>query len=250
MPTRLQDRIKFYEEITIFLGNSIKTKSHAHHALEIVIGLENPLEIRYANNKTLKTRGAIVRPDASHGITCGKGLTIFVYIDPESNLGSQINGVFNLSEVIDLDTTINQKLSTYFYNYLSQHYSESNVKAYLTQSILGETTGTSLAEGLDTRVQKVISHIKNSYKKEVVNFQHLVALTELSQGRLMHLFKDETGITIRKYILWCRMQKAIELMAKGSKIKEAANSSGFADSSHFNRTFVSMFGINPSEMIK
>jgi AraC-like DNA-binding protein len=72
----------------------------------------------------------------------------------------------------------------------------------------------------------------------------------VSESRLIHLFKKETGTTIRKYILWNKLQQAIKFHLLGNSLKQSASLSGFTDAAHFNRVFVSNYGINPSSMLK
>jgi AraC family transcriptional regulator len=58
-----------------------------------------------------------------------------------------------------------------------------------------------------------------------------------------HLFVEQTGLPFRTYLLWLRLTKAVESMAAGASLTEAAHEAGFADSAHFSRTFRRMFGV-------
>jgi len=71
----------------------------------------------------------------------------------------------------------------------------------------------------------------------------------LSSGRARHLFVEETGLPFRTYLLWRRLTRAVELYSGGSSLTEAAHGAGFADSSHFSRTFRRMFGI-PADSLR
>jgi AraC-like DNA-binding protein len=51
-------------------------------------------------------------------------------------------------------------------------------------------------------------------------------------------------------MLWCRTTKAIAALTVGASIKQSAKIAGFTDAAHLNRTFVSMYGITPSLMLK
>jgi AraC-like DNA-binding protein len=66
----------------------------------------------------------------------------------------------------------------------------------------------------------------------------------------MHLFSEQVGIPVRKFILWQRLKYALLMLADGSAITKAAHAAGFTDSAHMNRTFNAMFGIGPSEIFK
>ena len=71
----------------------------------------------------------------------------------------------------------------------------------------------------------------------------------LSVSRLRHLFTDQVGLPIRTYLLWIRLLRAVEAIAGGRSITDAAHDSGFADSAHLWRTFRRMFGMSPSSFV-
>lgn len=71
----------------------------------------------------------------------------------------------------------------------------------------------------------------------------------ISVSRLTHVFSDEIGVPIRSYARWMRLVTAVEHLARGRSITEAAHDAGFADAPHFTRTFRSMFGLSPSEAV-
>lgn len=67
----------------------------------------------------------------------------------------------------------------------------------------------------------------------------------LSAGRLSHLFKEQTGISVRQYILWKKVCLAASEVMAGQSLTSAAHHAGFFDSAHFHRVFSHMFGVNP-----
>ena len=61
------------------------------------------------------------------------------------------------------------------------------------------------------------------------------------------LFKNETGTTVRDYILNIRIKKAKELMKDNNyKIIDIAIAVGYQDASHFNRAFKNITGMSPN----
>ncbi|KAF0241926.1 MAG: AraC family transcriptional regulator, partial [bacterium] len=100
---------------------------------------------------------------------------------------------------------------------------------------------------IDPRIEKVISTIKSMAGTPLTAIE-LAQIAGLSESRLAHLFNEQTGIPIRRYILWVKLQKAIVEMINTNSLTEVAHASGFADSAHFTRTFRRMFGIVPSSL--
>ncbi|NOU30271.1 MAG: helix-turn-helix transcriptional regulator [Polyangiaceae bacterium] len=68
----------------------------------------------------------------------------------------------------------------------------------------------------------------------------------LSLPRLSHLFASRLGVSPRRYRTWGGLRRAVDEMARGASLTEAAHAAGFADSAHFSRTFAGMFGVVPS----
>ena len=74
----------------------------------------------------------------------------------------------------------------------------------------------------------------------------LARVAGLSQSRFMHVLTDSTGIALRPYVLWLRLQQACAALTDGARITEAAHRAGFSDAAHMTRTFRRMLGTTPS----
>ena len=81
-----------------------------------------------------------------------------------------------------------------------------------------------------------------------VSLADAASAAALSPGRFRHLFVQETGTPFRAWLLWLRLNVAIEAAMAGASWTEAAHEAGFADSAHPTRTFKRMFGINPVDL--
>ena len=72
----------------------------------------------------------------------------------------------------------------------------------------------------------------------------------LSISRISHIFKEETGISILKYINKRRMYLAKEFIRSGDTFIEVASKCGFQDYTSFFRTFKKEYNITPGEYAK
>ena len=79
-----------------------------------------------------------------------------------------------------------------------------------------------------------------------VSGTELAAQLGLSASRLTHLFTEQVGIPLRRYVLWSRLRAAITRVQAGDDLTGAAHGAGFADSAHLTRTTREMFGLPPS----
>ena len=101
---------------------------------------------------------------------------------------------------------------------------------------------------MDPRVARIAAMIRET-PAENIPIAELAAAAELSEPRLLHLFKDNTGVPIRRYRLWERMRQVSRSVVRGANLTDAALSAGFSDSAHLARAAREMFGLSLSEAL-
>lgn len=101
-------------------------------------------------------------------------------------------------------------------------------------------------DGFRTEITKVKSYIYHHYQEKEIGAETLAALVYLSPGYLSSIFKEETGMTLNRFIREVRMNKAKELLeTTNMKIAGIAKEVGFSNSSYFCRSFREFFGDTP-----
>jgi AraC family transcriptional regulator, arabinose operon regulatory protein len=95
----------------------------------------------------------------------------------------------------------------------------------------------------DARVLRIISVLA---KEPRTRLSGLTRHVHLSQSRLEHLFKEQTGRPLTGYILALRlMWAAAMLQESGMHVKEIATRTGYAHVPSFTRAFKRRFGLQP-----
>jgi AraC-like DNA-binding protein len=102
-----------------------------------------------------------------------------------------------------------------------------------------------VVQPVDARVARALEYLR-LHVREPVSLADAAAAVSLSPSRFRHLFVQQTGTSFRAYLLWLRLNVAIESTMAGASWTEAAHQAGFADSSHLARTHKRMFGIEPT----
>ena len=96
-------------------------------------------------------------------------------------------------------------------------------------------------------VSEAMKYIDSHYREDI----GLGAVAEylgLSESRLSHLFKDETGQSPGSYLIQTRIKASMELLKDcRSKVYEVAEQTGFRDIAHFSSTFKRIVGVSPSD---
>lgn len=101
---------------------------------------------------------------------------------------------------------------------------------------------------LDPRAAKLAAWLREHVPPRA-RMAQLSELCGLSAGRLTHLFSDELGVSIRSYLRWSKMFRAIELLGSHRTVTEVAATIGFSDAAHFTRVLRSYYSAAPSFII-
>ena len=99
-------------------------------------------------------------------------------------------------------------------------------------------------------VREVKTYLEENYHQEI-SLNDLADIVSLNASYLSALFKKETGMTYTEYVMFCRLEKAKELLADtGKSIAEIADAVGYHDTRHFSKLFTRNIGLKPSEYRK
>jgi AraC-like DNA-binding protein len=77
----------------------------------------------------------------------------------------------------------------------------------------------------------------------------LARIAAVSPGRLAHLFRAETGLSVYAYVVRARLIGTVDRVLDGDEdLARVATDGGFAHHSHYTARFRQLFGITPSEL--
>lgn len=100
---------------------------------------------------------------------------------------------------------------------------------------------------MEKRIKVIVAYMETDLRLNVTP-NEVAPLVNLSPSRLRHVFKAETGMSLKQYQKQLRMQKARELL-EGSflSVKEIMIETGIMDRNHFARSFRKTFGTTPTQ---
>ncbi|MGY2873152.1 AraC-like DNA-binding protein [Marmoricola sp. URHA0025 HA25] len=84
---------------------------------------------------------------------------------------------------------------------------------------------------------------------ERAEVSELARALAISEPTLRRRARADLGLTVQSYARWIRLLVALEQVASGASITDAAAAAGFSDGSHATRACREMFGLAPSEAI-
>lgn len=217
-----------------------EVEPHAHHAIQLTIPLRGNFEIG-VERETLSGSVTAVASDQRHTFR-GRGAVAFLFIAPESQAGRALSAAHLTARSWALEdhgplAVAAERLREGFARDLSaQEFRE------LGQSVVAALAQAARPELPDRRVLAMIDYAR-SRLDVTVTLPAAAAHVHLSEGRARHLFAEHTQMPFKAYVLWLRLERAVELYAQGHSLTEAAHEAGFADSAHLSRTFRRTFGL-------
>lgn len=221
------------------------TDVHAHHAVQVALALEGTFRFQSPEDGAwLDCRGAVIasnRPHAFDGRTAP--LLAHLFVEPQSLpgrvLGHRFPAAHGIRELTGplLDSAV---------RVLAAGHRASRDPAQLVAAaraaLRALTDGVDAPEPADPRILRTLAHLRANLE-EPISLEQAAAVANLSPSRFRHLFVQEVGLAFRPYVLWLRLNRAVEAFAAGEALTAAAYQAGFADSAHLSRTFRRMYGI-------
>lgn len=221
---------------------------HAHHAIQIVIGVDGLLFIKGKNGEWCSGHGIIVNPDTVHSFDSRESYGAMIFVDPESS-----EGVWLRSSLTEDITIVPESRLTSCINELrtitERPFEGMEIGNLIKHCVHSLCTGAPPAGRLDPRVTSVLQKIRSSDDLRI-SLEDAAASVFLSPSRFAHLFKQQVGLPFRRYMLWRKLTRAVLAIGREGSIAAAAQAADFADAAHLTRTFYQMFGIPPSIMMR
>ena len=228
----------------IFFGQGISSDYLKNHYITIIISLNEPFQVNESGQEIKTLPAVLVFPDTQIRIsTDSKSYTAFVHIDPYSETGLMLQPA---PGIIPLETSDINKLQKILAGLLNNENNDSSA----TESIIEKTAGLlpdkyRKQRKIDQRVLTCVRLLAN--QEEAPTLDSLACSVGLSASRLSHLFREETGIPLKKYIQHRKMVKSIHGIHHRLSLTDAAHHGGFSDQPHFIKIFKRMFGILPKK---
>lgn len=228
-----------------FIGQNITSDFHQDHTISIALSLGDKFEfIEESEGKSHMFSMVLVGRNVKFYLkTADNDPVVFMHIDPFSEQGMSID----MGGHSYLECAGNTKVLIASF---TEWMTSAKRSGELTQTLINQTiqhinTSSGQSRRPDERIMKAMRIVKEA---NIVKFfvSDIANEVNLSPGRFAHLFKEQTGITFKKYVLHCKLLKSLYAMHQKNNLTHASHEGGFADQPHFTRTFKNAFGIKPS----
>jgi AraC family transcriptional regulator len=243
-------RIVVWEGVSLWVlaspGEESGTDFHAHHAIQITISLAGGFLVRTLHQQSSGPI-TLVAADAQH-IFEASGVAAFLFVEPESNAGRALAARWLTDRILaEIEaSSVGPIVATLYERFAAACPDADLVEA--GSAFLAAVAAQAPSPPTDARVQAMIDFVRSNLDGRLT-LTEAAACAHLSPSRARHRFAADTGLPFKTFVLWQRLERAVELYAKGHSLTVAAHEAGFADSAHLSRTFRKTFGI-PASMLE
>ena len=212
--------------------SSLHNQPHQHVAASLLVGLEKDIRVT-REGRVLCARAVLVPPECQQSLH-SDGPVAILHLDPDEPAWR------SLALQQPLSAAHQQWLSDTLRDLSRAAQPETGVVTFVQQ--LRQLASPS---PLDARIAASCAWLRDA-PEPAPTMTRLAQQVGLSESRFRHLFREQMGVTLKRYQLHLKCQRALSLWQSGMNFTELAVLAGFYDQPHLNRTLRAMFDALPS----
>ncbi|MBV6646537.1 MAG: helix-turn-helix transcriptional regulator [Cyclobacteriaceae bacterium] len=209
---------------------ALETEFHRHPAIEMVIAEKGYFDLSTEKATYNNLSFAVIDSNVKHKLAVSGNPIKVVVIEHHRNQVKEILAQFKI------------QLRDGLHIHIETNDSEPNFEDLYQRLLKIENV-----LEYDERIIIVIQYLNNHDLGFEEMMNTLTQLTHLSRSRLSHLFKEHVGISLKKYMVWCKLRSTIsQHLDKKQDLFSSLIQNGFYDHPHFSKSFKTMLGVKPS----
>ncbi len=223
--------------ILALTARNLNVDIHRHSAYQLVFSNDVPFTSTINGQLFRNICGFAIKPQIPHLCVAEEGTLSVLNIEPYSAIGLTLSGNFNTDQAYIVFTSAAEINS-----FLHTDSPSSDIHTFINALRLHTP-----AIAHDERVTQMVDYIRTNYFERDISPQTFSDFVFLSPSRLASLFKQQTGSSLSKYLLWIRLRHAIHSILSDPQrgLTDVAYDSGFYDLPQFHKYMHAMFGMPP-----
>lgn len=223
------------------------TDAHAHHAIQLTFAVEGQFAF-HIGHEVVDGPAVLIAPDVPH-VYVPQGRNAMIFIEPESRLGAAVLRDLAGRDFALPDPEVFADIAARLTCVWEEPRPDDATLVELGRALAARLAAHEADEyPIDKRIARVLERLACDLDVRM-SASAAADIACLSESRFSHLFVEEVGLPFRTYVLWRRLMTAVSAIAAGASLTDAAHEAGFADSAHFSRTFLRMFGVPASLLL-
>ncbi|MBY0560688.1 MAG: helix-turn-helix transcriptional regulator [Hyphomicrobium sp.] len=240
----------------LFAGCLRRNALHSHSASVLLAGLYDNFRLKLGDGGWFSCRAAIIRAGDAYEFDAGGHPLAVLYVEPTETTAEGLAALIQQTRE-EHGALIGQQSDL---SLLRLIYEDAGSPRWVHEAVadLIEFSKGGACRTIDVRVARAVEAmaVQESHKSEMdaegtrpPSVADAARSSGLSMSRFQHLFKQETGVSYRRYAAWARMRAAVSEVVAGSNFTTAAHAAGFYDQPHFAHEFRRIFGAPASRSL-
>jgi len=238
-----------FDTRSLYLGPAFGLSAHRNAVAVLCVGVAGAFGVardpRHPKSALIACRSALIPASTLHRLEITAEPMAFLYLDPQS------------ADVEAVRSAMRHDHGRFFAGLRQETATLKTLRRIARREVEPAAARAELATVLglpspvrkDPRIADAVRQMRDTPDAPHA-LADLAKAAGLSPSRFLHLFKETTGVPLRRYRIWNRMGAAVHRVARGATLTEAAHAAGFASSAHFSAAFRGMFGMAPSQLAK
>jgi AraC family transcriptional regulator len=205
-------RIYFWQSGSLWIGKGRgRSEWHEHHAHQLALALDGELRFRTdRHGHWTRFEAAIVPSHCPHQFEIDGATVAHLFVEPESVEGRMFSSRFGAPAISMLAQLAARESADLLSDALLRH-ADAHAMRTVARTALARLAGTgeTAARPVDARVARALDYLRSRVRAPV-SLADAAGVATLSPSRFRHLFVQETGTSFRAYLLWLRINVAIE----------------------------------------
>lgn len=235
-----------FDDRIVWSSRSFTGAPTSRPACALLIGTYRELLVTIADQAPLRTRAVLVGPNVVRDVVADEAGFYSLTLDPAHPACRYLRDrVLGGRPSLDLAAHLDDATLAHLRETLEADTDCVHSLAGADRALAHFFPGIDGAAPVDLRIARVAQWLRREVPARA-DMKQLVEICPLSPGRLTHLFTDELGVSIRSYLRWAKMSRAIQLLGSKRTVSEVAATIGFADAAHFCRVLRDYYAVQPS----
>ncbi|MBI2383864.1 MAG: helix-turn-helix transcriptional regulator [Gammaproteobacteria bacterium] len=226
----------------LLFSHMLRNRPHRHVPASLLVGLDCPFDL-HVDGRHARLRGALVAPHARQSLDSRGGAMLVLHVDPDRPEFRRIAPRLAGAPSCPLPEALVERFVPRLAAFRRALPSCAGAEVLLGELVAALADGP--ARELDARIAALVERLRSDLPSRL-ELGALAAELGLSESRLMHLFKAQLGVPLRRFVLGLRLQNAMHLWGEGMNLAELALDAGFYDQPHLIRTARAMVDELPS----
>ncbi len=214
---------------------------HKHLLSHIIIGVTHKIKCS-VNHFEFEADGVCIDSDVLHTACVEEGELLICLFDKTSLFADELANRYLKGQnyaVLDEETVL--KIRNVWLN--------THLLSPVDETLIDMLGIESSSSSMDMRIQNALESLKNCESIEPDCIKALAAEAGISVSRFSHLFKENVGIALNRYLALEKIKKSYIYLQKSGNITDAAMMAGFDSPSHLAATCKRMFGISLTDFL-